>query len=211
VIRIRAAVSVRRSLRRRCASPRDPIGPDPSRTTGEPFLARFVPSHEEEGNLEAALFGVEVLRREDHVRRAVAPAVLQAVEERSFRESGEPLGGDRRAGHVSTQALEPPAVPGRDGHVGVQAHAAGARAALAFGDLEVVDVDAVAGLRSRRHNARRGAAPPRRASPFCVIDETAALEQALDPPRHLAGDPATSASSGGGSTRKRRRPSGVRA
>jgi hypothetical protein len=86
----------------------------------------------------------ELLRREDDVGRAVAPAVLEAIEERSVRESGEPLGGDRRAGHIAAQALEPLSVSGRDGHVGVQAHAADARAALALQDLEVVDVDAVA-------------------------------------------------------------------
>jgi hypothetical protein len=43
----------------------------------------------------------EFLRREDDVGRAVAPAVLQAIEERSVGESGEPLGGDGRAGHVA--------------------------------------------------------------------------------------------------------------
>lgn len=168
----------------------------------------------------------KILRREDDVGRAVAPAVLEAIEERSVRESGEALGGDRRAGHVAAQTLEPAPISGRDGHVGVQAHAANARAALALQDLDVVDVDAVAeaqhalaGAPARgdaaadRGGVERGEERLLVREPVHVraVGQAAALEQALDTPRNLGGDAGDSSSSGGGRTRQRNAPCGVRA
>ncbi len=142
----------------------------------------------------------EFLRREDDVSGAVAPAVLQAVEERSVGESGEPLGGDGRAGRVAAQPLESPPIARRNGHVGVQVHAAGARAALALQDLEIVRVDAVAETPDTlaRPVARGDAAADRGGVErgeerrlfrepvgLGVPCETAALEKPRDAPRHL--------------------------
>ncbi len=145
----------------------------------------------------------EFLRREDDVSGAVAPAVLQAIEERFVGESGEPVGGDGRTSHGTAKALEPPSVPSRNRDVGVQAHAADARAALALQDIEVVRVDAIAeapdtlARRVARGNAaadrggvERGAERLLLREPvgLGVACETAALEKPRDAPRHLGGN-----------------------
>ncbi len=86
----------------------------------------------------------ELARLEDDVRGAVAPAVLQAVEEPPVAETRESLGGHGRARHVAREALEAPSIPRRDGDVGVQAHAVDAGAALTFERGEGLGIDAIA-------------------------------------------------------------------
>jgi len=73
----------------------------------------------------------ELSRREHGVRRAVAPAVLEPVEEASIAQPRESLGRDRRVRAVATQAFEAAAVARGDRDVGVDADATHARAALA--------------------------------------------------------------------------------
>ena len=80
---------------------------------------------------------------EDDVGRAVAPAVLQAVQEPPALEAREALRRDGRPGHVAAEALEALTVAGRHRDVRVQAHAARARAALAFERGEIFGIDAV--------------------------------------------------------------------
>jgi hypothetical protein len=86
----------------------------------------------------------ELLGLEDDVCRAVAPAVLQAIQEPSVLESRQAFGRHRRPGHVAAQALEAAPVASRDGDVRVQAHAPRARAPLALESRERFGVDAVA-------------------------------------------------------------------
>jgi hypothetical protein len=167
----------------------------------------------------------ELLRLEDDVRRAVAPAVLQTIEERSVREPREPLGRHRRSRHVAAQALEAAPVARRDGDVRVQAHAADARAALAL-ERPDLRVDAVADAQ----HALAGAAPRGDAAAdrgAVELGEERLLGQPVglradsgpsprrsrrrcDAPRDLAATRATSASSGGGRGWKRGGSNGVR-
>jgi hypothetical protein len=86
----------------------------------------------------------QFLGLEDDVRRAIAPAMLEAVQEPPVLEPREPLGCDRRTGHVAAQALQTLAIARRDGDVRVQAHAARTGAAFAFEGAEELGVDAVA-------------------------------------------------------------------
>ena len=74
----------------------------------------------------------EFLWREDDVRRAVAPAVLQAIEQAAIVEPGEPLGRNRRARAIATETFEAAAVVRGHRDVGVHADAADARATLAL-------------------------------------------------------------------------------
>jgi hypothetical protein len=68
-------------------------------------------------------------RLEQDMGGAVSPASLEAVAEASILELGEPLRGERGAGHVGAESFESSAVAGGDGHVGVQAEAGRTRAA----------------------------------------------------------------------------------
>jgi hypothetical protein len=86
----------------------------------------------------------ELLGLEDDVGGAVAPAVLEPVEKPPVLHPREPLGGDRRAGHVAAEALEAETITGGDGHVRVQADAAHAGAALAFECRKILRIDAIA-------------------------------------------------------------------
>jgi hypothetical protein len=70
--------------------------------------------------------------------------VLEPIEEAAIFEPGEPLGRDRWTRAVATQALEAESVARGHRDVGVHAHAADARAALALENQEIVGVDAVA-------------------------------------------------------------------
>lgn len=85
----------------------------------------------------------------------------------------------------------------------MQAHAADARAAFPLQDFEVVDVDAVAeapdalarplargDAATGRGGVERGEERLLAREPvgLCAVGEAAALEQALDPTRHLGGD-----------------------
>ena len=97
----------------------------------------------------------EFLGLEDDVGGAVAPAVLEAVEEPSILEPGEPLGRDGWACHVAAEAFQAAAVARRDGDVRVQAHAARAGAARALECGEVLRIDAVA---DAQHAPARAAA-----------------------------------------------------
>jgi len=56
---------------------------------------------------------------EDDVGGAVAPAMLQPVEEAAIVEPRQPLRGDGRPRHVAAQALEAAAVASRDRDVRV--------------------------------------------------------------------------------------------
>ncbi len=70
------------------------------------------------GEADAALTGSpssrdgvdEFVRREDDVRRAVAPAVLEPIEQAAVFEPGKALGRDRRTCPVAAQAFEAAAV-----------------------------------------------------------------------------------------------------
>jgi hypothetical protein len=62
-------------------------------------------------------------RLEHDVRRAIPPAMPQAVEQAPILEAFQPRGGDGRAPAVTAQPLETPAVAGGDGDVGVQREA----------------------------------------------------------------------------------------
>jgi hypothetical protein len=57
------------------------------------------------------------------VSGAIAPTALQAKRERSIGAFFESLAREWGSRDVATQPLEPPPVPCRHGHVGVQAHA----------------------------------------------------------------------------------------
>ena len=91
----------------------------------------------------------KLLRLKNDVGGAVAPAMLQSVEEPAIVEPRQPLRRDRRPRHVAGQAFEPPAVTCGDRDVRVQAHATDARAALALEHREIVHVDAVADALAR--------------------------------------------------------------
>jgi hypothetical protein len=83
-------------------------------------------------------------RLEDDVGGAVAPTVLEPVEQAAVTQAREPLAGQRRTRDVAAQPLESPAVAGGHAHVGVQAQARDLGAARAADALDVVGVDAVA-------------------------------------------------------------------
>jgi len=112
-----------------CAWPEDAVVPHEMGT--RPRHERGEPLH-------------ELDRLEDDVRRAVAPALLEAVEQPPVALPGESACRDRRSRHVTTQPLEPKAIPCRHGHVGMQAHAVHAGAALALELREILGVDAIA-------------------------------------------------------------------
>ena len=146
----------------------------------------------------------EFLRCEDDVRRAVAPAVLEAIEQAAVFEPGEALRRNRRARSVAAQALEATPVARGDGDVRVHADAADARAALALQNRQIVGVDAVAEAqdtlrraRARRNAARHRAGVERREQRLvrrqgvafgCFFAEPATLEQARQAPRDLPRD-----------------------
>ncbi len=74
---------------------------------------------------------LDQLERVEHdVGRAVAPAVLETVEQTTVGKRREALGRDGRSGDVAAEALESPTVPRGNGDVGVHAHAADVGATL---------------------------------------------------------------------------------
>jgi hypothetical protein len=85
----------------------------------------------------------QLLGGEDDSGRAVAPGVLEAVEQTPISELCETRARQRGTGHVAAQALESLAVARGYSDVGVQAESGGARAARAREDGEVFDIDEI--------------------------------------------------------------------
>jgi len=86
----------------------------------------------------------EVEGLEEQRLGAVAPGMLQAVEQASVGELGEALGGESGARDVAEETLEAAPVLCVDGDVGVEVEATGGGAARACAPLDVVGVDAIA-------------------------------------------------------------------
>jgi len=137
---------------------------------------------------------------------AIAPAVLEPVEEATVGHPGEPLGGNRGPRNMATKPLEAPAVAGGDGDVRVEAHPARAGATLAVELRHHVGIDAIAhanhrlaGASSRRDAARHRGPVELRQQRLLLRErvgvegihlgtQAAALSQARGTRRHLPHD-----------------------
>ena len=146
-------------------------------------------------------------RLEKHVRRAVAPAVSEPVEETAVRSLREPLGCKGRPRGVAAQPLEPPTIACGNSDGRVEIDAADARTARRGGLLKRLDSDPVAqpadtmpGPRTGRHASAQGG--PAQLGQERFFDrkhvglvrvgratQSAPLEQPLQAARKLSGNP----------------------
>ena len=128
------------------------------------------------------------------MRGAIAPALLEVVQETTVGEPGETLGCDRRAGHVAAQPFQAFAIPPGDNHVRMQADPLEGCTAGSAELREIIDIDAVAKAQHPLSGSGSGcnAAPHRGTSQLCEeraliaewvrvgrlwVEEATALEQ----------------------------------
>jgi hypothetical protein len=87
----------------------------------------------------------QFLGLEDHVRRAVAPAALQAIEETCVGQPGQAFCSNRGPGYVAGEPFQTLAIPGRDGDACMQTEPTSSHTVRPGGLLpHLVRVDAIA-------------------------------------------------------------------
>ena len=77
---------------------------------------------------EGREFRNELEQQEADVGRAVAPAMTELIQDPAVGKARQPVHGDRRSRDVAAQALQPLAVAGGHGDVGMEARAGDVRA-----------------------------------------------------------------------------------